>query len=259
MSIAMFDRKAISSAFGAAASRYDEHAALQTQVRQQLLRLVANQWPKGAQIADIGGGTGALAGEKQAQGWQLTLVDMAYGMCQAAKRTLPHVVNAQAAQLPFADASMDGLFSSLMLQWVSEPEVVLHECFRIAKPQASMAISTFSSQTLHELRSAFAALDAAPHVSPFLSAAALQAAAQAAGWRVTHSEQKTDIHYYPDVRTLMHALKAIGASNKLTGRKRGLTTQTYMKRLQAAYVSAHATPQGLPASWDVLYLVLHKG
>jgi malonyl-CoA O-methyltransferase len=58
--------------------------------------------------------------------------------------------------------------------------------------------------------------------------------------------------YYPDALSLMRELKAIGAHNVNAGRSRGLTGRQGWQRMVQAY-EALRTPQGLPATWEVVY------
>jgi malonyl-CoA O-methyltransferase len=64
--------------------------------------------------------------------------------------------------------------------------------------------------------------------------------------------------YYPDVRSLTHELKALGAHNLNPGRPGGLTGRARMLALLNAY-EQFRQPQGLPATYQVVYGVLRKG
>ncbi|MNI85092.1 Malonyl-[acyl-carrier protein] O-methyltransferase [compost metagenome] len=63
--------------------------------------------------------------------------------------------------------------------------------------------------------------------------------------------------HYPHVRGLTHELKALGAHNLNPGRPSGLTGRTRMQGLLQAY-EAFRQPQGLPATYQVVYGVLRK-
>src|SRR5947207_1791594 len=162
----MFDTAAIKRSFGRAASAYDAQAHLQRRVRQRCIALAKAHWPEEAHILDAGCGTGALVEDIRVGGigWQVTGLDLAPGMCGEARKK-SNAVNADAESMPFGDASFDGIFSSLMLQWANHPLAVLHEMRRVTKPQARCVIATLAQGTLHELREAFAMLDESPHVS----------------------------------------------------------------------------------------------
>jgi malonyl-CoA O-methyltransferase len=60
--------------------------------------------------------------------------------------------------------------------------------------------------------------------------------------------------HYADAAALMRGIKAIGAHNVNDGRRRGLTGRSAVQRMNAAYEKLRV-PQGLPATWQVVYAV----
>lgn len=252
----MFDTEALKHTFGQAAAHYDAHAELQHEVRAHGITLAKHYWPRGASVLDVGCGTGVFAEESKAFGWNVTGLDVAPGMCAlAAKRHA--VINASAEALPLADESVDGVFSSLMLQWMNEPSRALSEIARILKPDTHAVLSTFAEGTLMELEQAFRAVDDTPHVSRFLSPHRFLEIAEAADCSLTLAQQVRVVEYYPDVVALMRRLQAIGATNKDKHRRRGLMTSRQFATLEKAY-EPFRQPQGLPATWQVLYVVVEK-
>jgi malonyl-CoA O-methyltransferase len=63
--------------------------------------------------------------------------------------------------------------------------------------------------------------------------------------------------YYPDVRSLTHELKALGAHNLNPGRPDGLTGRARVLGLIDAYERFRRV-DGLPATYQVVYAVLEK-
>jgi malonyl-CoA O-methyltransferase len=256
----MLDRTAIKEAFGRAAPVYDAHAHLQRQVRQHCLALGQAYWPSGKQILDVGCGTGALLTEvSQARlKWHVTSLDLSPGMCAVAKEKSPAVVNADASGMPFADASFDGVFSSLMLQWADNSSIVWQEMARVLKPYGRVVLSTFVHGTLQELRDAFMSLDGKPHVSHFLQAHEILKFASDAGFTLAMAEQVRIVNHYPDAIALMRSLQFIGATHKDANRSRGLMTLKQLASVERNYEKRFGTPDGLPATWQLLCLVLQK-
>ncbi|MDE3016340.1 MAG: methyltransferase domain-containing protein [Pseudomonadota bacterium] len=252
----MFSSQAIKQDFSRAASRYDEAAQLQRRVRACALAPARECWPEGSAILDAGCGTGALAADAKGFGWRIVGIDVASGMCAAARRNCA-VVNADAGALPFAGASFDGVFSSLMLQWVMNPLGVFQEMARVIAPGGSCVVSTLLPGTLRELEAAFATLDDAPHVSRFTPEAALLSAAAAAGLKAISATEKTIVNHHPDAEALMRSIKSIGAVNKASARRRGLMTPQRMAQLEQAY-ARFGGAQGIPATWKVLYMVMRR-
>lgn len=256
----MFDLRALKENFGNAAPVYDRHAHLQRAVREHAIALAKNYWHGEEHILDLGCGTGAFTHEAALLKlrWNITSLDLSYGMCCIAAKYNTPIINANAEQIPFKEGSFDGVFSSLMLQWVNTPGRVFTELARIMKPNGICVLSTLVQGTLHELRDAFAAMDDAPHVSEFMAAHDLLALADSAGFSLELAKQNPWVEHYPDVIALMRALQAIGATNKASTRKRGLSTPQQFARLEQLYAKQSATAKGLPATWQVLNLVLRK-
>ena len=250
----MFDKRALRQDFGGAASGYDEHALLQREVREYGQKLAKDIWPAGAQILDVGSGTGAFAAD-MGNMWSIINLDLAFGMCAAAKLKNIRCINASAEALPFADDTFDGLFSSLMLQWAACPREMLEQMHRVLKPGGKAVITTFADGTLSELASAFASVDAAPHISQFPTAQMLAKHAEDAGFSIYLLREQRKLEHYPSLMALMHSLKNIGAVNKDKMRRRGLMTPRQLACVKENYPRESGA---LPVSWQMVYMVLEK-
>lgn len=256
----MFDRNHIKTAFSKAAPSYDSHAELQALIRNDALTLAAQHWPENAHILDIGCGTGALISAAQNQSLKLNIIgtDIAFGMCRHAQDKCP-VVNASAEALPFADASFDGAFSSLMFQWLPDPLPAFREMARITVPSGRCIVTSFTEGTLKELQEVMASVDATPHVNHFLSATALTSMAVHSGFALLDVNEETFTEYYSTANSLMRGIKAIGAGNKDTARARGLMTPGWLRRVESHYAEHFGTrKKGLPATWNAITLLLEK-
>lgn len=255
----MFDDTAVKDGFGRAAKQYDEYAQLQRMVRSYATSIALQYWPKSGLILDAGCGTGIFATELKAQRAALSVVgfDISAGMCALALKNQHRCVNADASHIPFADNSFDGIFSSLMLQWVNDAKTAFVEMHRVLKQGDVAVIATLTDGTLHELKASFAAVDNYPHVSDFNVPHQLIECAENAGFSLAVAKQDKIVEYYPDTIALMRSLQVIGATNKHTARSKGLMTAAKFTVLEKAYRQlAHA--EGLPATWQILTLVLRK-
>src|SRR6187402_3098985 len=225
------DRRAVMQAFDRASASYDAAAALQERVRNELLERIAELKQTPQTILDLGAGTGhASRALKRAHPRAIVVAaDIAPGMLARAKaqsRWLRRFerVRADAYSLPFRTGSFDLVFSSLMLQWCDDLDGVFAEIARVLKPGGVLLFSTFGPGTLAELRDAWGASDApGNHVNHFFDPHALGSALMHAGLSEPVLDVDRTVIGYPDVLTLMHELKAIGAHNVTAGRPRGLT------------------------------------
>lgn len=255
----IFDTAQVRRAFGRAASAYEAHAVLQDEARQRLQERLDDITLTPARILDVGSGTGrgTASLRKRYPQAQTIALDLAMPMLRTASRHRTWLrpfarVCADAEALPVADASIDLLHSNLCLQWCGTLDAVFDGFRRIMRPKGLLLFSTFGPQTLHELRSAFAEVDAAPHVSRFLDIHQIGDAMLAAGFRDPVLERDTFTLTYPDLRSLMRELRAIGATNADHERTRTLTGKMRLQRAADAYESFRENGQ-LPATYEVVY------
>jgi malonyl-CoA O-methyltransferase len=255
----IFDSAHVRRAFGRAASSYDAHAVLQAEVQKRLQERLDEIALAPQCIVDVGSGTGrgtAALRKRFAQAHTIAL-DLALPMLRVAKRHRgwwhPFArVCADAEALPLVDSSVDLLYSSLCLQWCGDLAAVFDGFRRVMRPKGLLLFSTFAPQTLHELRSAFAEVDASPHVSRFLDMHQLGDALLAAGFRDPVLERDSFTLTYPDVLSLMRELRAIGATNADRDRARSLTGKARLQRVIDAYEQNRHDGR-LPATYEVVY------
>lgn len=258
------DTARLRRAFSRAADGYDSVAHLQREVEARLLEQVdalADRQP--ARALDLGSGPGRAARALHAR-WpkaNVLAVDFALPMLrklgghrpwwQPGARRL-HALCADAACLPLADASVELVFSSLCLQWAVDLPRTLLGLRRVLRPDGLLLFSTFGPDTLRELRDAFAAAGAGDPVTPFAHIQQIGDAMQEAGFRdpVLHRDRFTLT--YPDVRSLMRELRALGAHNARVDRRRGLMGKATMQRVFDAY-AAQRCDDRLPSTWEVIY------
>jgi malonyl-CoA O-methyltransferase len=262
MSAFELDRRALLRSFSRAAPHYDAAAQLQQRVRAELLDRLQYFTLAPRRILDLGAGTcqGARQLQRRFRGAQVLAIDFAEGMLQR----MPHArwpwraaaiarICGDAYALPLAEHSVELVFCNLMLQWCDRPERVFQQIARVLRPGGLFLFSSFGVETLHELRSAWAAADARDtHVSRFADMPELAAALMHAGLAEPVMDQEQYRLYYPDARALMGELKRLGARNALRDRTRGLTGRARMQAMLSAYEALRA-PQGLPATYEVIF------
>ncbi len=254
------DKARIMRSFAAASVTYDSVAGLQRTVGKELIRSIDATKLNGT-LLDLGCGTGFLTGELL-EYWNLeTMIalDIALPMLQttqaklADKRNISYVC-ADAEHLPLAGQSIDGVFSNLALQWCRDLEAVFTGVKRVLTTDGQLVFSTFGPQTLHELKSAWAAVDNYNHVNTFYSEAQLKHFLQQAGFKNSRIESKLYTSCYDSVWTLMQELKHLGAHHVIAGRNKKITTKTAMQQMIAAY-EKHRIRDQIPATFEVISVI----
>ncbi len=120
-------------------------------VYRRLAADVAASTPDGATVLDIGTGPGVLLAELATSRPDLTLigVDLSADMISAAARNLvpfgarASVEQADVAELPFADASVDVVVSSLSLHHWDRPREAIGELRRVLRAGGQLRIYDF--------------------------------------------------------------------------------------------------------------------
>jgi malonyl-CoA O-methyltransferase len=253
------DAARLRASFERASASYESAAALQERVAAELLeRLAAFRFTPRV-VLDLGAGTGRVTRELKRRYPRALVValDIAPGMLREARR---HErpwrrfarVCSDALRLPLRDASVDLVFSSLMLQWCEPLAQACAEARRVLRPEGFFTFSTFGPDTLHELRDAWAQADGYTHVNRFTDVHDVGDALVHAGLTEPVLDVDRVVLNYPDARALMRDLKAIGAHNVTAGRPRALTGRARLERVEAAY-EARRRSGSLPATYEVIY------
>ena len=253
------DRARLRASFERASRGYEAAAGLQAQVATELLERLELFRFAPQVVLDLGSGTGRVTGELKRRYPRACVIalDLAPGMLREARRHRRpwrrfERVCGDALRLPLADGSVDLIFSNLMLQWCEPLAVALAEARRVLRPGGFFALSTLGADTLHELRSAWAQADGYNHVNRFADMPEVGDALMRAGLMEPVLDVDRIELGYPDVLSLMHELKAIGAHNVTAGRPRALAGRSRLARVQQAYESFRRD-QRLPATYEVIY------
>ena len=250
----MTERAAIRSSFSRAATRYAAAAGLQRVVCDRLLELLPGR--SAQRVLDLGCGTGFASAGLHARFPQAVhcAVDFSLGMLRAHEqggRTAR--VCADAHRLPFASASADIVFSSLMLQWCDLP-VALAECRRVLRDGGHMCFSTVLHGTLAEIDEAFAGLDAHRHTVSFPAPEALTAALTGSGFAVELMRSETQVEYFADARALLQSNRDIGASHVPDGARRALLGRAALRQV-CNRLEARAEARGVPLTYQLAWVV----
>ena len=244
-------KQRVRESFERAALTYDSAAVVQRRVCDRLLEELGVQHPP-SRILDAGCGTGYGARLLRTR-WptlHITGVDFAPAMLDLAQCDADACFAADIEKLPFNTANFDLWWSSLAIQWC-DTDRVFAEAHRVLTPSGQLAVSTLGPGTFDELRDAFSGVDRNRHTLPFSEPDDIRQSLERSGFDGVTLRRETHTVFYPDLKTLLRAVKAIGAHNIGHGGRSGMMGRTAWQRVEAAY-ERHRQPEGLPASYDVV-------
>jgi len=244
--------------FDAKAGCYESSAVLQREVCDRMLERLELVTLKPQKILDAGAGTGwgvqgLMARYSSAH---VIAMDLSLSMLKQSKAKggwfrKPGLLCADAESLPIADASVDLVFSNLMLQWC-DAKKVFAEFKRVLKPGGLLMFTSFGPDTLKELRYSWAQVDGDHHVNEFVDMHDLGDDLLSSGFAEPVLDMDMISLTYSDAKEVMIDLKNIGANTPMNNKHRGLVTPRKIQRVIDAYESFRVNDV-LPASFEVVY------
>jgi malonyl-CoA O-methyltransferase len=263
MSLTPLDKKATRRSFDRAASRYDHHAVLQREIESRLLERIEFQRADPAIILDLGCGTGSASrilsdryhgSRVLALDWSAAMLSLTRQQPKSDTHTFAGLspLNADMHALPLAAQSVDLVFSNLALQWAYDLPEIFREFRRVMKADAMLVFSCYGPDTLYELKQSWRAVDEWQHVNDHPDMHDIGDELLAAGFREPVMDAERLTLQYPDVRSLMRELKALGEHNVARNRFKGLTGKKRLNGLLEAYQQFQKNHR-FPASFEVIY------
>ena len=170
-------------------------------------------------------------------------------------------VAADEEALPFADASLDLVVSALALQFVNDLPGTLIQIRRALRPDGLLLAAMIGGDSLSELREAFAEAESeidggiSPRVAPFADIRDLGALLQRAGFALPVVDSDRLTVRYDNPLALMRDLRAMGATNVLTERRRTPLKRATLQRMLEIYARRFADADGrLRATFEIVWL-----
>jgi SAM-dependent methyltransferase len=256
----VFDRDTLLLRRARAARAWPRHAFLKQEIAGRLVERLGDVRRHFALALDLGCHgdevAAALAGRDTVE--RLVRSDIAISFAQNARG--PAVVADEEA-LPFAPASFDLVLSAMTLHWVNDLPGALIQIAHALKPDGLFLGAMLGGETLWQLRQALAAAESevegglSPRISPFADLGDAAGLLQRAGFALPVADSETVDVEYDSALALMRELSAMGESNLVAERRRGLSRRTTLLRAAEIYAERFARPSGrIGATFEILFL-----
>ena len=156
------------------------------------------------------------------------------------------------AALPLGVKAVDVIWSNLALHWHPQPDRVFTEWRRVLRLNGLLMFSCFGPDTFKELRTAFAAADAAPHALTFVDMHDFGDMLTGSGFSTPVMDMETITVTYETTDKLLADVRAWGG-NPLATRGRGLVGRAAWARMLRE-LEAMRRPDGrIPLSFEIIY------
>lgn len=244
--------------FAAAAKSYDGAAVLAREVGRRMAARLDCVRLAPRRIADVGCATGdgvrelmrrhpdALPLAVDYARPMLAAVRERAGWWERLRSRAPRCVNADVRALPFAESSLDLVWSNLMLHWLPDPRPAFAELHRVLAEGGLLHFSLLGPDTLKELRECAARLGLPWSGKAFIDMHDIGDMLMAAGFGDPVMEMEMLTLTYRSPRAFLADQRHLGVRDGLLGRQ----TWRDWRRLFAAWPRMEGL---LPARFEIIY------
>ena len=218
------NRLNIAKSFGSASQSYDISARLQRFSGKHLLPWLPNR--NDLTVLDLGSGTGFFTDLLAGTYKQVVGLDISSDMLKFAKENRNENIlwlEADAHKIPLKDASIDFIYSNLVIQWFDPLDEAITEMLRVLKPGGLIIFTTLVDGTLHELKSSWRQVDDDQHVIDFKTVDELNKFFDNDKSKLVEQKCQDIILEYQNVIHLARELKGLGANHLAEKKNRGLS------------------------------------
>jgi len=237
--------KDVQRRFNRIARDFDTAGFVHTASRDGLLARLRPMLIEAQTVVDLGSATGSATRplKKRFSRARVISVDLCREMLQQGRRkqswfARPAAIQARAEALPFADQSVDVVFSNLLLPWIDNPAAMFAEVARVLRKDGLLLFATLGPDSLLELRQAWQAADNYAHVNRFLDMHDVGDAAVQAGLRDPVLDVDRMSVTYDNAAALFQDLTSVAGRNCLKGRNQALTGRSRFATMLGALDNA---------------------
>lgn len=272
----MYHKSQVAARFGRAAEHYKCHSQVQDQVAALLLDCLPTEVKQrqSLRLLDLGCGPGSqqalLFKSLTPPTFSYFGLDLAPAMVHTAQQMLAQhtnqtglndglsgqVIQADGEALPFADNTVDLIYSNMAMQWFNRPDSALAECARVLTPNGYFLCSVVLPNSLLPLDQLLPSF-----VNPQRTFEDWCALIESSPLRLIAAEARQVSGHFRDCRAVLKSISGVGADaapqskDKTAEEKRLRLTKRMWAQLNAAY-EGYRTPKGLPLHYHIGFFVI---
>lgn len=188
-----------------------------------------------ASTANSGNKAADLSAETLAAAWRRASKNVGTGIgrlvSSKTRANNNYQFSADPGQLPLADASVELVIACQVLPWCGDPGVLFKEVHRVLKPGGAFFWSSAGPDTLAEYRQLWSTIDTYPHVFGLKDMHDLGDDMLRSGFDSPVMDRENLNINYADLASLQSDLRAAGAVNLASGRRKGLMASRLPQKL----------------------------
>ncbi|AHC73460.1 methyltransferase type 11 [Candidatus Endolissoclinum faulkneri L5] len=258
----IFDRSLLRRRRERARKDYKKFAFLEKEIAGRLAVRLTDLRPRFPLSLEIGARSGGLGNRLRSSGKIDTLIQSDLSISWATERGSDGpALTLDEEFLPFANRSLDAVFSALSLHWVNDLPGVLSQIRQALKPDGLMLVAFLGGNTLAELHKSFVEAEAAnascftQRISPFADLSDVSVLTQRAGFKLSVVDTDTITVTYNNALDLMYDLRGMGETNLTMKRQRIPLSRTLLNEVIKYYAKRFAGEDGkIQASFQILYI-----
>ena len=211
-------KEMVAKKFSKAANQYDNFSKVQQDIAQHSLDLLAKAANKArfSKVLDLGCGTAKNASQLLSISRGVIGIDISNKMLTKARQNtinaqaLPgiHLINADMEHLPLANACVDGVYSSMAMQWCKSPMTALAEIDRVLAPNAKAILAILVGESFESLHNAWRAINKPSRINRFYTDEQWRDAAKAINWKLSCS-RKSFSTYHHSLHDILYSIKIL--------------------------------------------------
>ncbi len=255
----------IEERFSRASKTYSSVSSIQKEMAENLFSVVSPLLKNKNRVLEFGVGTGGLSRLlcNDERVTNLTMIDMSSGMLEECKKSTPckktekTYIESDIEIFQFKKKN-DLIISNATVQWLKDFEALIEKISKNLKSGSLFAFTSFGPQSLHELYGSYDATQETSLKRPvhLYSQDFLESALVSNSFKIIKSGQSQIKDWYPSVKDILKGLKQMGVTPKAQAGS-GLTKSS-MLSLEHYYREKYATDEGVPCTWENIWIVGEK-